>query len=138
MTRLGLFATSVAVAALLGYAVWFVPAIAQTTQLGPLATGCLITGANASTSCVLANPSRKLLTLCNVSASPTIWVAPAPTVPAANGIGSISIPPVSSGTTTCINIPAVTFGQVTGGIGAAWNAVASATPATLSVLDYGG
>lgn len=114
-----------------------VPAISETTVLGPFPTGCSLNtpAGPAVIACLPANPSRKLLTVCNVGSANTAWIAPAPITPAANGAGSIPIPPVASNLATCLSFPG--SGNL-GGNGAAWSAIPSATPVTLTFLEYTG
>lgn len=109
----------------------------QNTQLGPNATGCTVSTATA-TQCIAANPTRKGLTICNVGSANGAWIAPSPIVVAKNGIGSLSLPAISSLTASCVNIPAVVFHGPGGtqGLGAAWSMIPDATPATITIWEY--
>lgn len=137
MSRRYLLGCSAVAGAICAALLFGLPAVSQTTVLGPFPTGCSLNtpAGPAVIACLPANPSRKLLTVCNVGSANTAWIAPSPITPAANGAGSIPIPPVASNLATCLSFPA--SGNM-GGNGAAWSAIPSATPVTLTFLEYTG
>ena len=107
---------------------------AQTTNLNPAGTAVsATTGDNgASRQIIAANPTRRQLQICNPSASVIWWIAPSPITAAANGAGSIGLPAVSSGTTTCYTTP----NGFPNSVGAAWNGIPASTPAALSIYEF--
>lgn len=109
------------------------PVLAQTTFPNPSGTAVSAgTGDTAASRQVIgSNGSRKVLQICNPSASVIWWIAPAPITAAANGAGSIGLPAVSSGTTTCYTTPIFS-----NSVGAAWNGIPASTPATLSIFEF--
>ena len=119
-------AVAIAVAAL-GY--YLVPAFAQMTTLGPVATVTAIPS-QTTTAIATANPSRKALQICNVGASSTTWIWPGPST---TPISAYSLPAISSGTIVCFTPPS---SLREAGIGASWYAVSGATATTISVLEY--
>lgn len=128
--RLSLPVAALFVAAITWFLVQGGVSWAQTTLLGPFATGVNVT--TVSSQIIGSNPSRKSIQICNPSATTIVWIAPAPTVPLANNGGSISLPAVSSGTTTCFTPPT----GVTGGLGAAWNGISAGGNASVTVLEW--
>lgn len=107
--------------------------MAQTTFPNPSGTAVSATTGDtgASRQVIGSNGSRKVLQICNPSASVIWWIAPAPITAAANGAGSIGLPAVSSGTTTCYTTPIFS-----NSVGAAWNGIPASTPATLSIYEF--
>ncbi len=112
-------------------------ALSQGTALWPQATAFTM-NTTASQQIIGSNPTRRWITICNVSTPSTIivWVAPSGITAAANGAGSIPLSSMSaSGSTTtaaCYSSP------VNGSQGMAWNAAiaGSTTPAQLTIFEY--
>jgi hypothetical protein len=107
-------------------------ATAQTTFTGPVMTTVTLT-TTASTQIIAANPSRRLIQICNVGASNGVWIAP--TVPAVAN-ASIPLSALSTLVDTCYTSPPVANPPAGGGNGAAWNAIAPTTNVTLIVLEW--
>ena len=129
--RLAAIPLAMAVAGALAALVQFSDvAISQTTVLGPFVTA-LTSVTSASTQIIGQNPSRRLIQFCNPSTH-IFWIAPQPIVAAVNGAGSISIPAVATGTTTCFAPPS----NVNGGLGAGWNGLDATSGGNLTILEY--
>lgn len=109
-------------------------AAAQTTNPVPVATGAQV--GVASGQVIGSNPTRRSISICNPSATVTVWIAPGSQAAVANGGGSISIAPVASNVTSCYTPPTGSGGGSTN-IGASWNAIAqTATPTSLTIWEY--
>ena len=110
-------------------------ATAQSTFTGPVMTTVTLT-TTASTQIIAANPSRRLIQICDVGASNGVWIAP--TVPAVAN-ASIPLSALSTLVSTCYTSPPSPGLQGTGGgggNGAAWNAIAPTTNVTLVILEW--
>lgn len=107
---------------------------AQTTFTGPVMTTVTLT-TTASTQIITANPSRRLIQICNVGASNGVWIAP--TVPAVAN-ASIPLSALATLVATCYTSPPIGIGgsAAGGGNGAAWNAIAPTTNVTLVILEW--
>ena len=105
---------------------------AQTTVSLPFATSVSVTTSSAQL--IGANPSRRALTICTPGSTNVVAIAPAPITPVQPGGPGVII----TGTATasnCFTTPLVQNSGTSGGVGAAWNAIASATTVVL-VLEY--
>jgi hypothetical protein len=125
-----------AVAVALAAAVFFAAHTAVVSQglvLNPQVTGFSSPANNAATQIIGQNPARKLLQICNPTASVIVWIAPTGVTVSANGAGSIGLPAVSSGTTSCFTIPTVPGGIAAGN---SWSAIGASTPYTLTIFEY--
>jgi hypothetical protein len=129
--RLAAIPLAMAIAGGLGALVQFSEeASSQTTALGPFVTA-LTSVTSASTQIIGQNPARRAIQFCNPSTH-IFWIAPQPVVAAANGAGSISIPAVATGTTTCFTPPS----NVNGALGAGWNGLDATSGGNLTILEY--
>ena len=118
------------VAAVIAVATFYLlPAVAQTTFPGPVATACAVT--TSSGTCINANPTRRAIEICNVGAG-VIWISPGSAAAAANGGTSYLLAPVTTPTVQCYRTPT----NVVGGAGAQWNAISVTTNSTLTVYEY--
>ena len=90
-------------------------------------TGC----ANAAAQIIGQNPTRRSIQICNPSAV-IVWIAPGSTTAVANGAGSIGLPAVSSGTTTCYTPP----NGFSNFVGNSWNVVGASTPFNMTVYEF--
>lgn len=118
------------IAAWLLLAAWIAPASAQTVNSPAVTITALST---ASAQIIGTNPTRKSIIICNPS---TIieWIMPGPG-PAVASSG-ISLPAVSSGTTTCITFtgtPATPGGL--GVVGNSWYALSASSTPNITVLE---
>ena len=111
--------------------VWSImPALSQGTSLWPLATTITSISTTASVQIIAANPTRRLIQICNPSNTLSVWIAPAPTAAAPFTAGSWLLPPIASTanfSNACFTSP------IANSQGVAWNAITS-EGATLSAL----
>jgi hypothetical protein len=105
---------------------------AQPTISLPIGTVTAVAG--SSVQIVGANPSRRALQICIPNVAQTIAFLPAPLTPTVtSGISMV-------GSTTgqgaqCFTTPNITSSGTSGGVGAAWNAIASGA-INVTVLEY--
>jgi hypothetical protein len=120
-----------------GMAAGIYSAQAQTTFPGPIMTTITLT-TTASTQIIAANPTRKLIQICNTGASNGVWIAPGPGPAVANA--SIPLSALATLVATCYTSPpAPGIGGPPpgpGGNGAAWFAIAPTTNVTLTILEW--
>jgi hypothetical protein len=134
MKRLWIGLAALVTAAALFVGVHFPQLSAQTTFNGPVMTTITLT-TTASTQIIAANPSRRLIQICNVGASNGVWIAP--TVPAVAN-ASIPLSALATLVATCYTSPPIGIGgsAAGGGNGAAWNAIAPTTNVTLVIMEW--
>ena|SRR5262245_52075624 len=103
------------------------PGEAQPTAAIPFATSVTVTTTAAQL--IGANPSRRALTICTPGNTNVVAIAPAPITPVQPGGPGVIITGTATASTCFTTTSAVT------GVGAAWNAIASASTVVL-VLEY--
>src|SRR5262245_66623600 len=100
---------------------------AQPTAAIPFATSVTVTTTAAQL--IGANPTRRALTICTPGNTNVVAIAPAPITPVQPGGPGVIITGTATASTCFTTTSAVT------GVGAAWNAIASASTVVL-VLEY--
>jgi len=105
---------------------------AQPTISLPFATVTNVAG--SSVQIIGANPSRRAISICLAAVAQSVTFIPAPATPVSltSGItivGSATVPP------PCFTSPTLTASGTSGGVGAAWNAIASGA-INVTVLEW--